>query len=57
MVFQATGMCLRPVDLTKTPACTAVDSCPLDGVCIVELYIHSQSEAAGVCLISGICAA
>lgn len=57
MVFQATGMCPMPVDLTKTPACTAVDSRPLDGTCIVELYVHSQSEAAGVCLISGICAA
>ena len=57
VAFQATGMCLKPADLTKTPAWTAADSRPSHGGCPVDLYLHRKSEAAGVCLISGIWAA
>lgn len=37
----------------QTPAWAAADSI----LCTDDLYIHSKSEAAGVCLVSGMCTA
>lgn len=55
--FPTTGSHLRPLDLTKTAAWMPIETHPLHCSSTLDLYIHGKFEAAGVRLISGICAA